>query len=91
MQLDLVTTNVYSKHLSKRLLICGTCLLSEYPEIVEELRQGRTLLTVCPEMVHLNTVIEKIASMLVKGEIENIAVVTKNGSPHCIGLHFAVE
>ena len=91
MKLDLVTTNVYSKHLTNRLLICGTCLVSEWPEHVEKLSEGRTLLTVCPEAVHLNTVIEKIASMLAKGEMEEIVVLTKDGSPHCIGLHFAVE
>ena len=87
----LAPTGIYSKHLTNRLLICGTCLLSEWSEIVETLNKDRTLLTVCPEAVHLNTVIEKIASMLAKGEMEEIVVLTKDGSPHCIGLHYAVE
>lgn len=91
MELDLVTTNVYSKHLTNRLLICGTCLVSEWLEIVETLSKDRTRLSVCLEAVHLNTVIEKIASILAKGEIEEIVVLTKEGSPHCIGLHYAVE
>ncbi len=91
MQLDLVTTNVYSKHLSNKLFICGTCLVSEWPDIVKELEKDRVLLTVCLEMVHINTVIEKIASILAKGNIEEIIVLSKDGSPHCIGLHYAVE
>jgi hypothetical protein len=90
-KLDLVTTNVYSKHLTDKLLVCGTCLVSEWPEIVEELNNGRVLLSVCLEMVHLNTAIEKIASILAKGDIKEIVVLTKDGSPHCIGLHFAIE
>ena len=89
--MDLVTTNVYSKHLSSKLLICSTCLISEWPELVETLNKDRVLLTVCPEMVHINTVIEKIASMFVKETVEEVVVLTKDGSPHCIGLHFAVE
>jgi hypothetical protein len=88
---DLITTNVYSKFLSKRLLICGTCLISEWPEIVEQVRGDRVVLSVCLETTHLNTSIEKIASILAKGEIEEIVILTKDGSPHCIGLHFAVE
>jgi hypothetical protein len=88
---DLVTTNVYSKFLSNKLLVCGTCLLSEWPDLVEKVRGDKVVLSVCLEMVHLNTALEKIASILAKGEIEEIAVLTKDGSPHCVGLHFAVE
>lgn len=91
MILDLVSTNVYSSQLSSKLLISGTCLLAEWPEIIEKLGKDKTIMTVCLESVHLNTAIEKIASILAKGNIEEISVVTKDGSPHCIGLHYAVE
>ena len=91
MNLDLVTTNVYSKLLSKRLLICGTCLVAEWPELVETLKKDSVTLTVCLEQVHFNTVVSKIASMLAKGEIEEIVVLTKDGSPHCVTLHYAIE
>ena len=91
MNLDLVSTNVYSKDLSSKLLIAGTCTLVEWPELVKQVGKDSTILTVCLESTHLNTAIEKIASILAKGNIEEITVITKDGSPHCIGLHFAVE
>ena len=91
MNLDLITTNVYSKHLSNRLLICGTCLVSEWPEHVETLNDGRTLLTVCLESVHFNTAFGKIVSILAKGAIEEIVVLTKDGSPHCRQLPDVVD
>ncbi|MBR2544205.1 4Fe-4S ferredoxin [Candidatus Saccharibacteria bacterium] len=91
MNLDLVSTNVYSKDLSSKLLIAGTCTLVEWPELVKQVGKDSTILTVCLESTHLNTTIEKIASILAKGDIEEITVITKDGSPHCIGLHFAVE
>ena len=89
--MDLVSTNVYSKLLSDRLLITGTCLMDEWPEIISEVSEGKTILSVCLESIHLNTAIEKIASILAKGSIKEITVITKDGSPHCIGLHYAVE
>jgi len=89
--LDLVKTNVYSRLLSERLLICGACVRDEWPQIFEELAVGRTCLEVCPEDVHINTVIEKLASILAKNRVKELCILTKDGSPHCIGLHFAAE
>lgn len=89
--MDLITTNVYSSQLSNRLLICGSCIPLEWPKAVEELSDDCTILTTCPESVHMNTIIAKVASMLAKSTITEINILTKDGSPHCIGLHFAIE
>lgn len=88
---DLVKTNVYSNSLGDRLLIFGSCIEDDNPEILDNLSKNMTPLNVCLEEVHLNTVVEKIAAMLMKSKVKEISVVTKDGSPHCIGLHFAVE
>ena len=84
-------SNIFSEHLSNRLLICGTCLVSEWAEIVETLKKDSVILTFCLEQVHFNTVVSKIASILTKGKIEEIVVLTKDSSPHCVTLHYAVE
>jgi hypothetical protein len=89
--LDLVKTNVYSRLLSEKLLISGACIRDEWPQIFGELAVGRTCLEVCPEEVHINTVIEKLASILAKSTVKELCILTKDGSPHCIGLHFAAE
>ncbi|MDD4874767.1 MAG: hypothetical protein PHE15_07360 [Dehalococcoidales bacterium] len=89
--MDLITTNVYSKRLSNHLLICGSCIPQEWPEAVDKLGNNCTILTTCPEAVHMNTIIAKVASMLAKSTITEIDILTKDGSPHCIGLHFSIE
>jgi hypothetical protein len=89
--LDLVRTNVYSRLLSDKLLIIGSCIADDCPDIVDNLSKGKTCLKICLEDAHMNTAIEKIASMISKGKIKEINILTKDGSPHCIGLHFAAE
>jgi hypothetical protein len=89
--MDLITTNVYSKNLTDKVIIYGACLEDEWPDIVNEVAKGKTRLSVCPECIHISTIVEKVASMLAKSDVRELTVLTKDGSPHCIGLHYAVE
>ena len=89
--MDLIATNVYSGKLSDRVIIHGACIEDDWPEILDEVGKGMTRLSVCPECIHISTIVEKVASMLAKSDIKELTVLTKDGSPHCIGLHYAVE
>ncbi|AKG38172.1 hypothetical protein MA03_01160 [Infirmifilum uzonense] len=89
----LTETNVASKLMreTRRVLIYGACVRDEYPEIYESFSQGRTPLAVCLESEHFNVVALKVASMFARVNLEEVVVLTVDGSPHCVGLHHAVE
>lgn len=90
--MDLLSTNVKSKLLrNSHLLVHGTCLRSENPKIFAHMSEGRIPLETCLEKDHMNTVGFKIATIIRTSSPTGIAVLTINGSPHCLQLHFAVE
>ncbi|MEZ0346710.1 MAG: 4Fe-4S ferredoxin [Infirmifilum sp.] len=86
-------TNVASRFIreSRRVLIYGACVRDEYPEIYEEFSRGRVPLAVCLEAEHFNIIALKVASMFARVDLEEVVVLTVDGSPHCVGLHHAVE
>ena len=53
--------------------------------------EGRVALGVCLEAEHLNVVALKLASIFARVDLEEVVVLTVDGSPHCIQLHHAVE
>lgn len=73
------------------MLVYGACVRDEYPEIYEKFSDGRVALAVCLEAEHFNVVALKLASMFARVELEEVIVLTVDGSPHCVGLHHAVE
>jgi hypothetical protein len=75
----------------RRLLVYGSCVRDEYPEIFERVSEGRVPLSVCPEAEHINIVSLKLASILARVELEEVVVLTVDGSPHCVQLHHALE
>ncbi len=89
----LLSTNVGSREIREvgRLLLVGSCVIDEYPDIFEKYRVGRVPLKVCMEREHINMVALKIASILARLEIKEVVILTVDGSPHCISLHHAVE
>jgi hypothetical protein len=90
--LELLSTSVTSDELrKKRLLIYGSCLKKEAPKLLAKLSKGKTLLHVCLEEVHMNVVGFKLATILKVSEPKSVTVLTFDGSPHCLQLHFAVE
>lgn len=89
----LLSTNAASKEIrsNPRLLIYGECIRVEHPEILDDLSKGRTCLAACPEREHINVIALKVASIISRLELEELLVLTVDGSPHCIQLHHAVE
>lgn len=89
----LLDVNVACKELreSKRLLIYGTCIRDKYPQIYEKYAENRVPLAVCMEEYQFNVVALKLASIASRIQLENVSVLTVDGSPHCLQLHLAVE
>jgi hypothetical protein len=75
----------------RRLLVYGSCIFNEYPDILSRFSEGRVALSVCLEAEHLNVVALKLASIFARVDLEEVVVLTVDGSPHCIQLHHAVE
>lgn len=76
-----------------RLLLIGSCM-DRFPEIVDELTQrdgGYVILNVCLEEIHVNQAGFKIASIVRYANMNDVAVLTADGSPHCIQLHYVLE
>ncbi len=90
---DFLTTNVGDREImkTKKLLLYGTCIAEKYPKILKEYSEGRVALTVCLERDHMNMVAFKLATMVKSAKLEEITVLTVDGSPHCVQLHQAVS
>jgi len=90
---DLMEVNAASREIreKKRLLIVGSCLIDEHPKIVEKYSNGRAKLKVCLEREHFNMVCLKLSSIIARVPLEEIIVLTVDGSPHCIQLHFMMD
>jgi len=90
---DLLSVNVAGKEIrdKRKLLICGSCVVDEYKDIFEKYVEGRVPLIVCMEREHMNMVALKVASMAARVDLDEIVVLTVDGSPHCIQLHMAIE
>ena len=63
----------------------------ERPGLIEQLSVRAVSAWACPERDHINVIALKVASMLARVELEELTVVTVDGSPHCVQLHHAVE
>ena len=91
--MELLSLNASSRLLRerRRLLIYGKCLEVERPGLIEQLSVRAVSAWACPERDHINVIALKVASMLARVELEELTVVTVDGSPHCVQLHHAVE
>ncbi len=76
---------------TKRLLIYGACLAWERPDLVEEYAHGRVALAVCLEETHVNMFVAKLAGVLARVPLEELVVLSVDGSLHCVQLHMGVE
>jgi len=88
----LLSTSVAAKELAGAdLLIYSECLRHEWPDILAEWSRGRLALSVCLEEEHISHITAKVATMLVMGRPSSITVLTVDGSPHCVQVHFSVQ
>ncbi len=73
----------------RRLLVVATCLCSK-----EGILRGFSdyaILKACPERNHINVIGFKLFGTLARVGLEEVAVLTPDGSMHCIQLHYVVE
>lgn len=89
-QSELLRTNVKSRHIDRKILVHGACIPVEHPEIFGKFAEG-TALSVCLEEEHINKVAWKLASIVRGRGVEELTVLTVDGSPHCVQLHNAAE
>lgn len=88
----LMSTNVKSSFLKEAdLLIYSSCMDVEYLKVVEGQILGKVGLHVCLQEHHMDSVGFKVATIMRESKPRSIAILTMNGSPHCIQLHMAVE
>ncbi|TFF67866.1 4Fe-4S ferredoxin [Candidatus Thorarchaeota archaeon] len=77
-----------------RVLLLGSCMMSRYPQIVDEFRAkdgGQAALEVCLEETHVNQAGFKIGSIVRYSDIKRLTALTVDGSPHCVQLHYVIE
>ncbi len=87
---ELLRTRVNSKTIGSELLVYGSCIMDEYPHALKDYARTQRL-HVCMEEHHINKIAWKIQSIArVKG-LKKITVLTVDGSPHCVQLHYAAE
>lgn len=85
----LMDMNVQSSYLRgfRKILLYGSCLDEK---ILREF-DGYARLSCCLEEEHANMVGFKLAGILARGSYDEIAVLTVDGSLHCVQLHHVVE
>jgi hypothetical protein len=76
----------------RKLLIIGRCVEIEHPEALASFPSNEYgILSVCLEAEHVNMVGFKLAGIIARGNYEEVAVLTVDGSLHCTQLHWMVE
>ena len=91
----LMSINVGDIRLRKegRILLIGSCM-NRFPEIVKEFSErdgGQAVLQVCLEETHMNQAGFKIGSIVKYSHLSEVTVLTIDGSPHCVQLHYVVD
>jgi len=90
--MELISKNVKAKELrNAKLLIHSACLADEYPEILSRFSKDHIPLSVCLEELHINKIGFKLNNILHLSKIREVDILTMDGSPHCIQLHFLGE
>lgn len=77
----------------ENLLLVGSCT-DRFSDIVREIGKrngGHFTLHVCLEETHANQAGFKIGSIVRYSSIKKVSVLTVDGSPHCVQLHYIVE
>jgi len=91
----LMRVNVGDKRLREKqnLLLVGSCM-DRFQEIVKNICErdgGHSVLHICLEETHVNQAGFKISSIVKYSDIKKVTVLTVDGSPHCVQLHYVVE
>ena len=93
---NLLETNLGDDELRKkrRILLTGTCLMCRYPDILENFQEklnSPAHIHICLETYHMDQVGYKLTLMIKYSDIEELTILTIDGSPHCLQLHYLAE
>ncbi|MFQ6123228.1 MAG: 4Fe-4S ferredoxin [Candidatus Heimdallarchaeota archaeon] len=92
---NFMSTNVGSERLraSRKILLFGECIRTEHRTIFDHFMREHDLvpLETCLETEHIGKIQNKLATMIKVSKIQEITVLTADGSPHCVQLHYAVR
>ena len=89
---DLLSTKVNSPSIFKRkILLIGSCINQDHPQIIKKVRKERVILSTCLEKDHMNVVESKLVTIIRVSKINDLCVLTVDGSPHCWQLHMISE
>lgn len=89
--LELMKANTGSKKIREKdkILIVSLCL-KENKDIFSHFGDY-TILLACPEKDHVNMIGFKLLGVILRCKPKVVAVLTVDGSMHCVGLHYVVE
>ena len=89
----LLSTNIYDKDLEDRILLIGSCLKKIHPEIVDEFAQKYNghVFDICLEETHYNKLMSKLFDILALGKTSEVGILTVDGSPHCVQMHYTAK
>ncbi len=91
----LLTSNAYPPCLRgvRCILVYSGCIDQLYPALLD--REGIfsecAAFHACPESQHINMLGFKLAGIVARAKPEEVAVLTVDGSMHCIQLHYMLE
>jgi hypothetical protein len=88
-KLPILSTNVGDQRFrdNPRILLYGTCVPDRYPTIFKQFATGRTPVHACLEDLHMDHVGYKLVGIVKYSKIEDLTILTIDGSPHCYQLH----
>lgn len=93
---NLLSTNLGDDELreKRRILLTGTCIMRRFPDILEDFLKklnSPAHMHICLETYHMDQVGYKLTLMIKYSNIEELTVLTIDGSPHCLQLHYLAE
>ncbi len=87
--MDIMSTNAKGKIVrGKSILLYGKCVEEEHPDILKNF-ENYSKLSFCPEREHINMLFYKL--MAVMSGARDLTVLTVDGSPHCVQMHYIAD
>ena len=87
---ELLETSVTSRIIGEKILVYGSCIPLEHPDIVKRFKE-HTRLSTCLTTKSMEEVAWKLLTMVRMNGPKELVALTMDGSPHCLQLHFALE